>query len=140
MSDSSTTSARTAIEPSQPNAQTLKSLHDHVATLTERVEELETELTEKDERINELEQEVDRQDSLLDALRRKTGATREMVTELQSRELEKNAHLQWENVDPNVETLEVDTVASRSSPSTTATHTLAFPAVKTHSIAVVNPR
>lgn len=123
MSDSSTTSTRIVTEPSQSNAQTLESLREHIATLTERVEELETELTEKDahienlerklddrdKRITELEREVDRQDSLLDALRRKTGGTREMVTELQSRELEKNAHLRWENVDPNVDELEVDT-------------------------------
>lgn len=109
MTDSTTTGTRTVIDPSQSNTQTLESLHDHVAAPTERVAELETELTEKDERINELEQKGDRQDSLLDALRRKTGGTREMITELQSRELEKNAHLQWENVDPNVESLEVDT-------------------------------
>jgi uncharacterized coiled-coil protein SlyX len=109
MTDSTTTIARTAAEPNQSNTQTLESLHDHLTTLTERVDELETELTEKDDRIDELEQEVDRQDSLLDALRRKTGGTREMVTELQSRELEKNAHLQWEHVDPNTDTLEIET-------------------------------
>lgn len=42
-------------------------------------------------------------------LQRKVGGTRDMVTEFQSRELEKNAHLKWDNVDPNTTELDVDT-------------------------------
>lgn len=76
--------------------------------LSDRVAELEAELERKDDRIDELESTVDRQDALLEALRRKAGGTREMVTELQSRELEKHAHLRWDNVDPNVDDLAID--------------------------------
>lgn len=76
--------------------------------LSDRVAELEAELERKDDQIDELESTVDRQDALLEALRRKAGGTREMVTELQSRELEKHAHLRWDNVDPNVDDLAID--------------------------------
>ncbi|WP_245998666.1 hypothetical protein [Halalkalicoccus subterraneus] len=31
-----------------------------------------------------------------------------MVTELQSRELEKNAHLRWKNIKPNIDTLDIE--------------------------------
>lgn len=88
---------------------TLEGLHEQLDALTDRVAELEDELERKDNRIDELESTVDRQEALLEALRRKAGGTREMVTELQSRELEKHAHLRWNNVDPNVDNLAIDT-------------------------------
>ena len=109
MNTTESTRDSTAFDHSTNDTQTLEILCDQLDQLTERVDELEATVERKDERIEDLEGTIERQDALLEALRRKAGGTREMLTELQSRELEKNAHLRWAHVEPNVETLEVDT-------------------------------
>lgn len=110
MSDTDTdTNTKATSDSTETDDCTLEGIHAQLNALTDRVAELEDELERKDDRIDELESTVDRQDALLEALRRKTGGTREMVSELQSRELEKHAHLRWENVDRNIEDLSIDT-------------------------------
>ncbi|MDL5363803.1 hypothetical protein [Halalkalicoccus sp. NIPERK01] len=42
-------------------------------------------------------------------MRRKVGSTRKTVTELQSRDLERNVHFHSKNVEPNVDTPTVGT-------------------------------
>ncbi|MCT9098175.1 hypothetical protein [Haloarchaeobius sp. HME9146] len=61
-----------------------------------------------EERCAVLEDTVERQDALLDALRKRGAVTRRQVAELQSRELEKGAHLRYDHVEPTVEHLDVD--------------------------------
>ncbi len=109
MNTTESPSDSTAFDRSTSDTQTLETVCDRLDQLTERVDKLEATVERKNERIEDLEGTVERQDALLEALRRKAGGTREMLTELQSRELEKNAHLRWDHVEPNVETLEVDT-------------------------------
>jgi archaellum component FlaC len=110
MNNSTTTAESTATDQTATTDElSLETVYDQLEALTNCVEELKDQLERKDERIDELESTVDCQDSLLEALRRKAGGTREMVTELQARELEKHAHLRWDNVEPNVEILEVET-------------------------------
>lgn len=104
-----TTTENIATNQTTTDHPTLDTVCDRLEQLTDRVAELEAEVEQKDDRIDDLEGTVERQDALLEALRRKAGGTREMVTELQSRELEKNAHLQWDNVEPNIDTLEIET-------------------------------
>ncbi|WP_122091395.1 hypothetical protein [Halalkalicoccus subterraneus] len=108
MTDATTTKSTATNQPTMANEPTLDTVCDRLEALTDRVEELETQLEHKDERIEELEDTVQHQDAFLDAVRRRAGETREMVTELQSRELEKNAHLQWKNVEPNIDTLDIE--------------------------------
>lgn len=101
------TSDSTASNHLATTDQALEDVYDRLAELTDRVDELETQVAQKDERIDDLETTVTEQDAILSALRKKTGNTREMVRELQERELEKNAHLRWENVYPHKEELEI---------------------------------
>lgn len=78
-----------------------------VDQLVDRVESLESELQEErraridaEQRVAELEDELNQVDKKVDAAFNKAKTTRDMVAELQSRELEKSAHLRWENVEP----------------------------------------
>lgn len=107
MNTTESPSDSTAFDRSVTDDQILKAVCDRLEELTERVETLETELKQKDEHIETLEATVNDQDAILSAIRKKSGNTREMVRELQERELEKNAHLQWENVYPHKEELEI---------------------------------
>ncbi|WP_122088704.1 hypothetical protein [Halalkalicoccus subterraneus] len=120
MTDATTTASIATDQPTT-NTSTLETVCERLNQLTVRVDELETELTQKDKRINKLEAEltqkderiddlestVTEQDVILGAVRKKTGNTRAMVQELQERELEKNAHLRWENVYPHRKELEI---------------------------------
>jgi len=56
-----------------------------------------------EERVDDLEATVERQDALLDALRKRMKTSRGMIGELQSRELEKGAHLRWGHIKPILE-------------------------------------
>ncbi|WP_121745044.1 hypothetical protein [Natronorubrum halophilum] len=77
--------------------------------LRERLDSLEAELERKDDRIaalerletrtEDLEAETERLESVADASLNKAGANKERIAELQSRELEKGAHLRAERVD-----------------------------------------
>ena len=78
-----------------------------VEQLAERVGDLEEQLQQErrdridaEQRVAELEEELNALDTKADAALNKASTTRDMVAELQSRELEKNAHLRWENVEP----------------------------------------
>ncbi|WP_123539418.1 coiled-coil domain-containing protein [Halosimplex salinum] len=75
-----------------------------------RIDELETDLESErqareaaETRVDDLEAIVERQDALLDALRKRMKTSRGMLGELQSRELEKGAHLCWEYVKPTLD-------------------------------------
>ena len=83
--------------------------------LTDRLDRLEAETRAlarevrlRDDRIEALETRLSEHAALLEALRARTTLTREMIAELQSRELEKHAHLRWESVEPNLGLLDVD--------------------------------
>ncbi|ADJ17094.1 hypothetical protein [Halalkalicoccus jeotgali] len=106
MTDTTTTKSIATNRPTADNS-TLEAVCDRLEQLTDRVDELETELTRKEDRIDDLENTVAEQDTILNAVRKKTGNTREMVRELQERELEKNAHLRWENVYPHKNDFEI---------------------------------
>ena len=64
----------------------------------DRVSELKDELEEKDERIDELESELERTRARFDS---RTEWHSEAISELQSRELDKDGHLKEENVVPD---------------------------------------
>jgi hypothetical protein len=74
--------------------------------LQERVDDLEEELDTEREARRDAEQRVDVLESKLDAITRRTETSKLRIAELQSRELEKGAHLLDDHVDP--ELLEVD--------------------------------
>ncbi len=60
---------------------------------------LEARLEEQDEHLKEADQACDRLEKATDAALNKASANKERVTELQSRELEKGAHLRAKAVD-----------------------------------------
>ena len=93
---------------------------DELATLRDRIDQLETALEAKDDRIDDLERDRDRLEETtttlrekleecerdrtrcekaVDAALNKAGTNKNRIEELQSRELEKGAHLQTETVD-----------------------------------------
>ncbi|TYT61722.1 hypothetical protein [Natrialba swarupiae] len=116
-----TSSATTPSEQlPDPLADRLEALEQRIGDLEqaverkdERIADLETQLDRKDERIADLERRLDQHDEHLDetekacerlerataAALNKASANKERVTELQSRELEKGAHLREETVD-----------------------------------------
>ncbi|WP_135855260.1 hypothetical protein [Halorussus salinus] len=93
-------------------------LHERIADLEREVEDLRDELANErdarrkaESRLAEREETVTTEhDARLSALEAKANGTRSMIAELQSRELEKSAHLQYDNVEPNImdELLDVD--------------------------------
>lgn len=106
----------------QPLVRELEALRDQITTLADRVTELESECDRKDERIAALENECDQKDGRItdlehrltecesqatetnraaDAALRKAAANKDRVRELQSRELEKGAHLRTDTVNPH---------------------------------------
>ncbi|OIB58112.1 hypothetical protein [Natrialba sp. SSL1] len=93
---------------------------DTLESLIERIDELEAKLEQKDDRIEQLEQDRDRleertatlenrvadlddestrREKVAEAALNKASANKDRITELQSRELEKGAHLREETVD-----------------------------------------
>ncbi|WP_253184514.1 hypothetical protein [Natrialba sp. SSL1] len=93
---------------------------DTLESLTDRIDELEAKLEQKDDRIEQLEQDRDRleertatlearvadldnestrREKVAEAALNKASANKDRISELQSRELEKGAHLREENVD-----------------------------------------
>lgn len=80
-----------------------KDLRDELETEREerRAHEEEIETLRGD--IVTLRDELNTKSTLLTALKNKSNGTREMVGELQARELEKGAHLRWETVESTVE-------------------------------------
>ncbi|QLH81278.1 hypothetical protein [Halosimplex pelagicum] len=75
-----------------------------------RIDDLEADLEAErqareaaETRVDDLEATVERQDALLDALRKRMKTSRGMIGELQSRELEKGAHLRWAHVKPTLD-------------------------------------
>ncbi|WP_135855246.1 hypothetical protein [Halorussus salinus] len=93
-------------------------LHEQIIDLQAEVEDLRNELAterearrEAEARLADIEETLDGEhDARLSALEAKANGTRSMIAELQSRELEKSAHLRYENVEPNImdELLDVD--------------------------------
>lgn len=86
------------------------------ADLQERVDDLEDELADERERRREAEQRVDDLEDELSRVRTRVDGNghyvrclKSGVAELQSRELEKSAHLRWDNVDPWSEQVETST-------------------------------
>jgi len=85
----------------------LAALEATVEQQATRIDDLEADLESEcqareaaEERVADLEATVERQDALLDALRKRMKTSRAMIGELQSRELEKGAHLRWGHVKP----------------------------------------
>jgi len=114
-SDSSPSSA-------PPEPLELEALRDQITTLEDRVAGLEMECSRKGDRIDSLEAECQHKDDRIaelerrltecetrttetdraaDAALKKADANKDRVRELQSRELEKGAHLRTETVDPH---------------------------------------
>ena len=91
-----------AVEPSDDR---LADRFDRLEAETRRLDDC---IRRRDDRIAELEDRLSEHAALLDALRNRSSVTREMIAELQSRELEKHAHLRWETVEPNRSLLAVD--------------------------------
>ncbi|WP_255681442.1 hypothetical protein [Natrinema sp. SYSU A 869] len=106
----------------QPLVRELEALRDHVTALEDRVTDLEAECDRKNERIAALEEECDQKDGRItdlehrltecesratetnraaEAALRKAAANKDRVRELQSRELEKGAHLRTDTVTPH---------------------------------------
>ncbi|WP_226483247.1 hypothetical protein [Natrinema amylolyticum] len=99
----------------QSIARELEALSDYVTTLEDRVEALEAECDRKDDRIDDLEADIDDLEQQLTecesrtsqteraakAALRKAAANKDRVRELQSRELEKGAHLRTDTIDPH---------------------------------------
>ncbi|NEU59198.1 hypothetical protein [Halorussus sp. MSC15.2] len=93
-------------------------LREQIADLEREVEDLRTQLfqerdarREAEARLAALEETVEGEhDARLSALEAKANGTRSMIAELQSRELEKGAHLAYDNVEANImdELLDVD--------------------------------
>ncbi|APX98399.1 coiled-coil domain-containing protein [Natronorubrum daqingense] len=121
-------SPRSTTDPDEPTPDqpTHSDRSDEFAHLSDRLEALETRLESKDERIASLERDRDRLEetvdeladrvadlegetgrleSATDAALKKAGANKERVAELQSRELEKGAHLRTATVDEHVVTV-----------------------------------
>ncbi|WP_458190316.1 hypothetical protein [Haladaptatus sp. NG-WS-4] len=102
------------------NDVSISDLADHVQTLTDRIDDLEAAVAEKDEQITELRADLEQKDARIEkledrvtdlankadeaeahrtAITRKTESCDERIDELQAREFEKGAHLLAENVD-----------------------------------------
>ncbi|WP_312911777.1 hypothetical protein [Natronosalvus caseinilyticus] len=84
----------------------LEEAHETIASLetqTDRLQTtnaaLETEVEELSERLNIHNKDLTRVDALTEATRKRTGANKVRLEELQERELEKGAHLRTETVD-----------------------------------------
>ncbi|WP_128479005.1 FtsB family cell division protein [Halorussus pelagicus] len=105
--------------------QELTALHEENQQLRERIADLEAESDDlrdqleverearrkSEQRLDDLTETITTEhDARFNALEAKAQSTRGMIAELQSRELEKGAHLAYENVKPNVmdERLDVD--------------------------------
>ncbi|MCL9817461.1 hypothetical protein [Natronocalculus amylovorans] len=67
--------------------------------LRERVEELERENDRLREQLAEQERQIEATDAKTDAIAKKSQLNKDRITEIQSRELEKGAHLKREHVD-----------------------------------------
>jgi DNA repair exonuclease SbcCD ATPase subunit len=67
--------------------------------LRERVAELEARLDDHDDQLRDHDEQLDTIDAFGDALSTRVDRTIDRVAELQARELEKGAHLDWANVD-----------------------------------------
>lgn len=80
--------------------------------IEEKVDEATEELREEKEelrgRVEDLEREVEATRSLAKAAINRVKSVEPMIGELQSRELEKGAHLLWENIERNVEVKNID--------------------------------
>jgi len=147
-SDSSPSSA-------PPEPLELEALRDQITTLEDRVAGLEMECSRKGDRIDSLEAECQHKDDRIaelerrltecetrttetdraaDAALKKADANKDRVRELQSRELEKGAHLRTETVDPTRSASPA--IASRNSPGTTDERTTAF---RTRAIPWIEP-
>lgn len=74
----------------------------------EATEELREENEKLRERVEELECEAEATKSLVNAAINRTKTVEPMISELQSRELEKGAHLLWTNIERNVEAENID--------------------------------
>lgn len=107
-----------SVNPSTTEAQDLKplveALHKRIDSLEERLQDAEDRNDELEQRLetveqtnDELRQENERlrqtvegeHDARLNALQARTDTLQESLGELQSRELEKGAHLLWENIE-----------------------------------------
>ncbi|RQG95757.1 hypothetical protein [Natrarchaeobius oligotrophus] len=75
-----------------------------------RLERLEAECQQKAERIDDLESETARLENLAEAALKKANANKDRIGELQSRELEKGAHLRESNVDEAAVTVPDDRI------------------------------
>ncbi len=80
----------------------LTALEHRLERKDERIAALESQLEEHDEQLEEADQACDRLEKATAAALNKASANKERVTELQSRELEKGAHLREDTVDAHV--------------------------------------
>jgi uncharacterized coiled-coil protein SlyX len=85
-----------------------------VKTQQTQIENLQTDLdTEREarktaeQRVDSLQSTCEKQSALLDALRKRTTTTQSQLAELQTRELEKGAHLEYEHVTPTRDQLDL---------------------------------
>ncbi|WP_084802726.1 hypothetical protein [Halorientalis sp. IM1011] len=80
----------------------------------DRINQLQTDLEDErqarknaEARVDDLEATCEEQAALLDALRNRTDTTQSQIAELQARELEKGAHLDYEHVAPTQDKLDL---------------------------------
>ena len=116
MGDTTTSGASSGIDDNI----SISDLVEHVETLTDRIDDLEQEVTEKDRQIVGLQSNIEQKDARIaeleeriedltdkankakahrKAISRKTQVRDERIDELQARELEKGAHLLADNID-----------------------------------------
>jgi uncharacterized coiled-coil protein SlyX len=94
--------------------QRLAKLEATVEAQKTRIDDLEADLErarearkDAEQRIDDLEATVQEQGALLEALQKRTGTTQSQLAELQARELEKGAHLQYEHITPTRDQLDL---------------------------------
>jgi hypothetical protein len=78
---------------------TVTELQQENAALRERVAELEANVDDHDEQLQDHNDWIEMVDTFADALSNRVDSTIDRIAELQAHELEKGAHLDWENVD-----------------------------------------
>ncbi|WP_222913535.1 hypothetical protein [Natrinema sp. SYSU A 869] len=76
-------------------------LRETVAQQNDRIEDQQEQIDALEKEVERLEEENTRLEAVTDAALKKAGANKDRIAEIQTRELEKRAHLLAENVDPD---------------------------------------
>ncbi|WP_408960155.1 hypothetical protein [Natrinema sp. 74] len=76
-------------------------LRETVARQSDRIEDQQAQIDSLEDEVERLQEENTRLEAVTDAALKKAGANKARIAELQTRELEKGAHLLDENVDPD---------------------------------------